>query len=1011
MIWYTVGIMQSTREEVGAAFKEAYASLNAAQKKAVDTIEGPVLVIAGPGTGKTQILTLRIAKILLETQMDPENILALTFTEAGVKAMRERLHHYVGPAAYRVSIHTFHGFADRLIREYPDAYPRIIGGRPASQLEKIEVVTTILDDPSLKVLRPTGNPLYHLGNILNAISGLKGEYITPDKFTELITKQEHALDEIEQYHTKGAHKGKVRGEYQTAEKELVKNRELLQVYRQYEALMTERRLYDFEDMIVETVQALTTDEDVLLNLQERYQYVLADEHQDVNGAQNAILEQIVSYHDAPNIFVVGDEKQAIYRFQGASLENFLYFEDRFTGTTTISLDENYRSGQTVLDTAQSLVATDDPELAALRIPLTAQVITKSSVEKRTFSHQDIEDTFVAEEVARQIAAGTSPEEIAIIVRTNREVEAFAALLRKAGIPVEASADADILEHPLTHTIEALLQVVAEPDNEAALFTILHGPYWGIEPDDMVRITSARTYKTSLISIMRDRERLAELGVRDVDAVINLVTVFQQARDMQVVEVPQRVIEYILTASGLLEHVLTYDPLEGGRVIRRLYDEIEQLVVRDGQVTLRAVSEVFAAYRTHRIPLSAPYIATRAAAVQVMTAHKSKGLEFDVVFIPHLADNVWGGRKKSTYFKIPFERFVIDHDAALDDERRLFYVAMTRARHTLFFSVSDENAEGREITESRLLADLAPEQVRVVDTAEIESAFTPTAQLATPLTPVAISAELLATQLTRRGLSPTALNNYLNSPWNYLYRNILRIPEVQAEPLLYGTAMHGVMEWVSATVASTGTVPSVSAVSDQLTTQLQSLPINHTQYASLHEKGLAALVVYLEHATKTLTPHGKVELNVTVTMPTGLIDFPEVTLTGKLDRLDCTAAGEVVRVVDYKTGKPKTRNDIEGKTKTSNGEYKRQLVFYALLLELYDDAKYACRTGVLSFIEPNKHGAVVEETFTITDEDITVLKEEIIDATKAITTGAFLDAPCDPAVCNYCDLAAHLRRAR
>jgi DNA helicase-2/ATP-dependent DNA helicase PcrA len=230
--------------------------LNTAQKQAVDTIDGPVMVIAGPGTGKTQILTLRIANILLQTDTAPESIIALTFTESGAKAMRKRLISYIGAAAYRVEISTFHAFAQKLIARYPDAYPQIVGGQPATDIDKIQIIEAILTDSSLKTLRPSGNPEYYVKPLMGMLSDLKREYITPDGLNQMIIEQETALLEIEQFHEKGAHKGKERGEYKDALKSIDKNRALLQVYRLYETSLREHRLYDFDDMIVETVQAL-----------------------------------------------------------------------------------------------------------------------------------------------------------------------------------------------------------------------------------------------------------------------------------------------------------------------------------------------------------------------------------------------------------------------------------------------------------------------------------------------------------------------------------------------------------------------------------------------------------------------------------------------------------------------------------------------------------------------------------------------------------------------------------
>jgi len=801
--------MNTHIQDTEAAFKEAYAGLNPAQKEAVDTIEGPVMVIAGPGTGKTQILTLRIANILLQTDTAPESILALTFTESGAKAMRERLRRYIGARAYQVPIYTFHGFSQKLIRDYPDAYDRVIGGRPASDLEKITMVESILESGEVKLLRPMGAPTYYVSHILRMFGQMKQEYITPDDFAKIIADQEKELLGIEQTHEKGAHKGKVRGEYTKKAKSVAKNFELLHVYRQYEALLIDTKLYDFEDMIVQTVKALSSQEDMLRDLQETYQYVLADEHQDVNGSQNKILELLCAYHQAPNIFVVGDEKQAIYRFQGASLENFRYFDDVFTGTKTISLTKNYRSGQMVLDAAHSLVEVEDGPLKVFRVPLTAEAVPSSDVTQRCFSHQAVEDTWVVDEIKREIQNGVSPEEIVVIVRTNREVESFAAALRKENVPVTASADGDILKHPMTHAVQGLINAVIADKDEGALFAVLHGTYWGISINDLIKIASSRNYGTTLVSILSDKEKLAELQVADIDAAHRVFAVIEEARKKEVHEAPHRVLEYLLKESGFLDHLLTEDMFEGTRIVRRLYDEVEELVLRDGVASLRQVSMMFATRLEYHLPLNAPYISTNPYAVQVMTAHKSKGLEFTTVFIPHLIDSAWGNPKNNkTYFDIPLVKVATEVPSDItEDDRRLLYVAMTRAKTTLHLSCSDTNADGKELIPTRLFDDMDSQYLLPQETQAEDTAFDPIATLLQEKEDLVVDAQLLTHLLTERGFSATSLNNYLRSPWDYFYRNVLRIPETQAVHMQFGTAVHNVMEKSTKYHTQNGALPS------------------------------------------------------------------------------------------------------------------------------------------------------------------------------------------------------------
>jgi DNA helicase-2/ATP-dependent DNA helicase PcrA len=357
-------------------FDELYKKLNLRQREAVDAIEGPVMVVAGPGTGKTQILTLRIANILKKTDTPPDAILALTFTEAGVAAMRKRLVEIIGSSAYRVGIFTFHSFCNDIIKRFPEQFPRIIGSINISDIDKISVIKELLDNGAalrghdadlrgkkfktpkidLKILRPYGDTFYYLHPVRQKISELKRENISPDDLELKIKKLKLEIEAIpDLHHEKGAYKGKIKGKYESTLKNIEKLKELLKLYRAYEKVLEERKLYDYEDMILEVIRALEEDEAFRLQVQEEYQYVLADEHQDANNAQNRVLELLTSFHQNPNLFIVGDEKQAIFRFQGASLENFQFFQKKFPKARMIILEDNYRSTQTILDAAHSLL--------------------------------------------------------------------------------------------------------------------------------------------------------------------------------------------------------------------------------------------------------------------------------------------------------------------------------------------------------------------------------------------------------------------------------------------------------------------------------------------------------------------------------------------------------------------------------------------------------------------------------------------------------------------------------
>ncbi len=332
-------------------FDRELAKLNEAQKLAVSSIEGPVMVLAGPGTGKTQILALRIANILLNTQMDPYNILALTFTDNGAKAMKERLFRFIGNAAYFVSIETFHGFANRIISEHPEVFADHKERKILDDLTRFRLLEGVFRKLPLEDLVFKNNKIGYLKDANALIQKLKQENIDPELFRELVEleaeKLQAALDS-------GELKEKALA-YKKQKQFIARNRELALVYSEYERELSRQSLFDFNDIINVTIAAFKSHPFLLDIYAERYQYILADEFQDTNGAQSEILNLLASKSDFPNLFVVGDDDQAIYRFQGANVENLRKFLELYPSTTKINLVENYRSSSKLLAVSGNLI--------------------------------------------------------------------------------------------------------------------------------------------------------------------------------------------------------------------------------------------------------------------------------------------------------------------------------------------------------------------------------------------------------------------------------------------------------------------------------------------------------------------------------------------------------------------------------------------------------------------------------------------------------------------------------
>ncbi|MCX6719165.1 MAG: ATP-dependent helicase, partial [Candidatus Taylorbacteria bacterium] len=447
-------------------FNKLYEVLNPAQKHAVDCIDGPVMVIAGPGTGKTTILTLRIANILKETDTAPDSILALTFTESGAYAMRRKLVEIIGPAAYKVNIQTFHGFAESIIQKYPDYFPRIIGSKIITDAEQIKITEKLIDSKLIKILRPYGDPTYYVRPVLSEIQILKRENVSPSEFKKSIERDLADLNDVGSGQGKnmelrirnfeirdkkivvsgkdlkrdkilkssGKDKALSMAEIEKLKKRNEKNLELAYLYGKYEKQLAEDRFYDFDDMLLELIRAMEENYLFKLMLQETYQYILADEHQDANASQNRILELLADFDESPNLFIVGDDKQAIYRFQGASLDNFLFFSRKYKQAKVIDLEHNYRSHQGILDASHSLIANNPGIEGRERTRLISLQIGSKPIFIDELPAANDELEYVATIIERLLKKGEKPEEIAILYRENKEADRIAAALKVHGVP-------------------------------------------------------------------------------------------------------------------------------------------------------------------------------------------------------------------------------------------------------------------------------------------------------------------------------------------------------------------------------------------------------------------------------------------------------------------------------------------------------------------------------------------------------------------------------------------------
>src|SRR3569833_2768935 len=468
--------MQSTPNKYNEKFQEALDRLNPEQRSAVDQIEGPVLVVAGPGTGKTQILAARIGKILLEPDANAHEILCLTYTDAGAVAMRKRLFEFIGPEAYRVNIYTFHAFCNEIIQENLEYFGKL-NLEPLSDLDSVSLFQELVDDfPNDHLLkRFTGDIYYDVPRLKNLFSVMKRENWNEEMIDRAVTDYLADLPNREQYIYKRANAAKGIKMGDPKQKDLDAARDVMtkllaavSEYQRYDVKMKTKGFYDYDDMIIWVLKAFRENEEMLRKYQERYQYILVDEFQDTSGSQSELLKLLLNYWDTPNVFVVGDDDQSIFIFQGANMKNILDFAAEYSKALKIVvLKDNYRSNQSILDLSRVVIENNRERLTQqLNLDKNIQAahprFDTLAIEPviREYENPDQELVDVAKQIKHLTEHGTEPQEIAVIYRNHSQAEQLVRYLDDQKIQVNIKRKIDILSLPFGEKIINILRYLA-----------------------------------------------------------------------------------------------------------------------------------------------------------------------------------------------------------------------------------------------------------------------------------------------------------------------------------------------------------------------------------------------------------------------------------------------------------------------------------------------------------------------------------------------------------------------
>ena len=1024
-----------SRAEQQAAFEAIYENLNSAQKQAVDNIEGPVMVIAGPGTGKTQILGARIGKILLETDTAPENILCLTYTDAGAIAMRKRLVSFIGSSAYKVNISTFHSFCNDIIQDNLSLFDKT-SLDPISELEKIELLKKLIDgfekDNPLKRYR--GDVYFEMGNLAKLFSAMKKEGWTSQYLNEKIDSYIQEIPFRDEFIYKRKYKQFEAGSLKQGlvDVELEKMSKLkaaVNCFDIYQELMKSHSRYDFDDMINWVLKAFNENKNLLAQYQEKYLYILVDEFQDTSGTQNALIKLLVNYWEQPNLFVVGDDDQSIFRFQGANVENMLHFQhDYAEEVLMIVLENNYRSTQPILD-ASTIIINNNQERLVNKIkglekklissnPALQKITTLPSIISYANPQEEMMD--ITEQITQLINKGVAPQEIAVLYKENKYGEEIAHFLQQKNIPVYTKRTANLLDQTLIKQIITLLDYLnceLDQSYEGAhlLFEILHYKWWNIAPITIAKLTfEANQLKYSdgnnsfrKVLVEKTQEVQTNLfqhgGLTEVAKAVKVIEgLIGEVANVTLLNL----IEQVLQKTGIIQGVLKSDnkafELE---MITKFFDFIKEETHRHPNLNLKTLVEMLHLMQREGIRLPLPITTGGPTGVHLLTAHGSKGLEFEYVFLAGTNAHFWEKKRASNTVGYKLPDSVLNSLENADDKeelRRLFYVAITRAKKFIQVSFSANKADGKEAEASQFIIEMTEGNEKTITHKKIEEDTQVQYKLlhfqTAPQPEIdQLEADFIEPKLEKFTMNVTALNNYLKCPLHFYYNSLIRVPSGKSEATTFGSAVHDALNKLFRKMQERNNqFPEVKELIEDFNYYMYRHREAFTQveFNNRKEQGETVLTNYYKEYLNNWNKVVTTEYRISNVLLKG------IPLKGAIDKIEFN--GKQVVVIDYKTGSVENAKEKLLAPNDKNplgGDYWRQAVFYKILLRGHPK-NWEVERAEFDFVEPNKKKEFEKIGISISDADITTVTQQVVETWEKIQNKEFYKG-CGKADCHWC----------
>jgi DNA helicase-2/ATP-dependent DNA helicase PcrA len=965
---------------------------NKEQQEAIEHVQGPLIIVAGAGTGKTAVITEKIKYLLANKLADASQIMALTFNEKAAAEMQARVDRAIDYAYLEMNIHTFHAFCQRLLEKYA-----IDIGLPASfkiltPADAWLLVRKNLDKFELDYYRPIGNPTKNIHELIKHFQKCKDEMISPEDYLNYALNIKLDKDNV-----------------QIEEKNRLT--EISRAYHVYNQLLVDNSCLDFGDLIYYANILLIKRPNILNKIHQRYKYILVDEFQDVNWAQYELVKKITN--KSAQLTVVGDDDQSIYAFRGASVSNILKFKEDFPNAHEIVLTTNYRSGQTILDKAYQLIQNNNPDRLEIKLNINKKLINniekKSHVAHVHLSKLDDEAKFTTEEIIKlkKLNPNASWNDFAILIRANSHAEPFMNQMEAFGIPYEFLASAGLYRQPIILDCINFFKVIDNYRESASIYRLMRMPAINLNEDDIQQITYFAK-KIKVISYFEALKRNAEIKLSEKGRkkIETLLSAIQEGLASAINNKPTLVLYKFLESSGYLKYLLDGENKGNNNVIRQIY-QLTQFFEYIANYEKMTPDSTVADFMDHfsqildsgdlgiiKQPEDTP------DSVNILTVHTAKGLEFKYVFVVNLVEERFPARRRGELIELPKELIkeqLPEGDGHEQEERRLFYVAMTRAKERLYLLSANDYGGARSKKISRFLPEIGYQAIN--QNTDIGSRSITHKKPRQESSAHNLNFEIPSI------FSFTDIQTYGSCPYKYKLSRILKLPTQGSPSMTFGSVMHKTLEEFYQLLISINSLSQNSLFNNEPIVSMShnkelkapTLEILYEIYDScwrsdsyvdtrqredFYEKGKNILLDFYKLNQKT-------GWSAPLALETKFkIKIGEIQITGRIDRVDKISSGNI-EIIDYKTGKSKEKLTTDDK---------EQLLIYQIAMEIHPQFKNAgqCERLTYYFLNDGK-----KLSFTGSEDDTEKLCKKINNIVDSIKQNNFAPKP-EKFYCGHCD---------